>query len=184
MIGSFRRLFGALLWLALLAGPALAQAAEEARDPYQYFFSESFGDFREELAAAREQGKKGVMLFFEMDECPFCHRMKQTILNRPDVQAYFRERFIGVSVDVEGDVEITDFEGRAMSQKDYAFKVNRVRATPVIAFFDLEGKRVVRYTGATSSAEEFLWLVDYAADGRYRDLSFTKYKRERRNAAK
>ena len=174
-----------ILSLALsLTAQAAATGVSETRDPYQHFFSETFGDFTEELATAREQGKKGVMIFFEMDECPFCHRMKQTILNRPDVQEYFRERFIALSVDVEGDVEITDFQGRTMAQKDYAFKVNRVRATPVIAFFDLEGKRVVRYTGATSSVEEFLWLTDYAAEGHYQRLSFTKYKRERRKQAK
>ena len=174
----------ALLFIFSLALSLTAQAVGETRDPYQHFFSETFGDFTEELETARAEGKKGVMIFFEMDECPFCHRMKQTILNRPDVQAYFRERFIALSVDVEGDVEITDFQGRTMAQKDYAFKVNRVRATPVIAFFDLEGRRVVRYTGATSSVEEFLWLTDYASEGHYQRLSFTKYKRERRKQAK
>ena len=40
------------------------------------FFDETFGDFTEELTHAREQGKVGVFVFFEMDECPFCHRMK------------------------------------------------------------------------------------------------------------
>ena len=180
MIHRLLRVLAALL----LALPLIAGAAGETRDPYQHFFSESFGDFSEELATAREEGKKGVMIFFEMDECPFCHRMKQTIINRPEVQEYFREHFIAITVDVEGDLEITDFQGRTMSQKEYAFKVNRVRATPVIAFFDLEGKRVVRYTGAPSSVDEFLWLTDYAAEGHYKRTSFTKYKRERRKQAR
>ena len=167
------------LLLSLLLLPLAAAA--EIRDPYAHFFTQSLGDYRDELATARAEGKKGVFLFFEMDECPFCHRMKTRILNQSELQEWFRERFIAVSVDVEGDVEITEFEGRTMKQKDFALKVNRVRATPVMAFYDLDGKQVVRYTGATSSVEEFRWLTEYAAEGHYKRTSFNKYKRERRD---
>lgn len=153
--------------------------ASGGRDPYVYFFDETWGNFAEEITRAKEQGKKGVLLFFEMDECPFCHRMKETVLNQPEVQAYFKQNFLNFSVDIEGDVEIVDFEGRTLKQKDFAFKVNRVRATPVFAFYDLEGKQVVRYTGATSSVEEFMWLGEFAANGLYKDMKFTKYKRQK-----
>ena len=163
---------------ALLLAVASAAANAAPRDPYQYFFNDTFGDFHEELGRAKAEGKQGIMIFFEMDECPFCHRMKQTVLNQPEVQDWYREHFLLFSVDVEGDVEITDFEGRTMPQKDFAFKVNRVRATPVIAFYDLEGKRVARYTGATTGVEEFMLLGKYVAEGGYRDMPFTKYKRE------
>ncbi len=154
--------------------------AETPRDPYQYFFNESFGDYSEELENAREQGKQGVMVFFEMDECPFCHRMKNTIMNQPEVQTYYRERFLLFSHDIEGDIDIVDFEGNETTQKEYAVNVHRVRATPVIAFFDLEGNRVARYIGATRTAREFKWLADYVVDGHYKNTSFTRYKREKK----
>jgi len=127
-------------------------------------------------------GEKGVLVFFEMDECPFCHWMKQNVLNQPEVQAYFRERFLAFPVDIEGDIEITDFEGRTMPQKDFAFKVNRVRATPVFAFYDLEGNQVYRYTGRTRNVEEFLLMGRYVADGHYKSTSFTRFKRDQRNS--
>jgi thioredoxin-related protein len=166
-----------LLWIGLLFG---SQALAEApRDPYEHFFDQTFGDFPEELVRAREEGKQGILLFFEMDECPFCHRMKQTVLNQPRVQAYFREHFLSFVVDVGGDVEVTDFNGDTMSQKDFAFRVNRVRATPVFQFYDLEGEPVARFTGATSGVDEFLWLGEYVVDGRYKEMPFTRYKRER-----
>ncbi len=164
-----------LLWTLLSVAHA-----EAPRDPYQYFFNQSFGDYSEELANAREQGKKGIMIFFEMDECPFCHRMKDMIMNRPDVQEYYRDRFILLSHDIEGDIEIVDFEGNDTTQKEYAEKVHRVRATPVFAFFDLEGNRIARYIGATKSVHEFMWLADYVADGHYKNTSFTRYKRGRK----
>jgi len=163
--------------LAFVSFNAIAAATD--RDPYTHFFSQTLGDFTEELEAAREQGKKGVLIFFEMDECPFCHRMKETVLNQPEVQEYYGKHFLSFAVDVEGDVEIVDFEGRTMPQKDFAFKVNRVRATPVFAFYDLSGKQLARFTGATSGVEEFMWLGEFVVDGHYKDMPFTKYKRQK-----
>lgn len=169
--------------LMLFCVMTLAQAGEPVRDPGEYFFQETFGDFREELELAREEGKQAILLFFEQDECPFCYRMKTTVLNRPDVQDYFREHFRIFSVDIEGDLEITDFGGERTTQKDFAFRQFGVRATPVFAFFDLEGKLIARHTGPTGDAREFLWLGEYVADGHYRDQTFTAWKRERRRQA-
>lgn len=165
----------------LLAITLGASAADEIRDPYSYFFQDTFGDFQEEAATARAEGKRGILVFFEMDECPFCARMRETVLNRADVQDWFRERFRCFTVDIEGDVEITDFDGTVMPAKEFAARVHRVRATPVIAFFDLDGNRIVRYTGAPRDAQEFMWLGEFAADGHYRSTNFTKFKRDKRS---
>ena len=81
-------LFAFLFWLL----PALLQASE-TRDPYEHFFEASLGDLTEELEIARDEGKQGIFVFFEMDECPFCHRMKQTVLNQVEVQEFFGQRF-------------------------------------------------------------------------------------------
>ncbi|NEV62139.1 thioredoxin family protein [Thiorhodococcus minor] len=170
-----------LLWLALVwAGTALA----DIRDPADHFFGATFGDFSEELETARGEGKQGILLMFEMDECPFCHRMKTTVLNRSEVQDYFRDHFLIFPVDIEGDIEITDFSGQVMAQKDFALKSHRVRATPVFAFFDLDGSLVARYTGATRDADEFMLLGTYVVEGRYKDMSFSQYKRERRETSR
>ena len=168
------------LWLLCAS---LTHAAV-GRDPYTYFFNEGWGNFAEDLVRAREEGKKGILIFFELDECPFCHRMKTTVLNQPEVQKFFRDNFLNFSVDIEGDVEMTDFQGKTMPQKDFAFKVNRVRATPVFAFYDLQGNQVVRYTGATSGVQEFLWLGEFMAKGLYKEMRFTQYKRQQAKAAR
>jgi thioredoxin-related protein len=170
-----KMLWFALFCLSLIAMPALA---DTPRDPGEYFFDQTFGDFTEELAVARDEGKQGILLMFEMDECPFCHRMKTTVLNRPDVQDYFKEHFMIFPVDIEGDIEVTDFSGNTMPQKELALKGFRVRATPVFAFFDLDGQLVARYTGATRDADEFMLLGRYVVDKAYQEMTFTKYKRE------
>jgi thioredoxin-related protein len=157
-----------------------SQAAPATRDPEQYFFDQTFGDFQEELENARHQGKQGILIMFEMDECPFCHRMKTQVLNQPDVQEYYKAHFLIFPVDIEGDVEVTDFAGNTQAQKDFALKQFRVRATPVFGFFDLNGKLVARYTGATRDKAEFLLLGRYVVDGVYEEKSFSRYKRESR----
>jgi thioredoxin-related protein len=165
-------------------GPTTSLAADAApRDPGRYFFDQTFGDFSEELETARDAGKEGILLMFEMDECPFCHRMKTMVLNQPEVQDYFKEHFLIFPVDVEGDIEVTDFSGNTSTQKELALKQFRVRATPVFAFFDLDGNLVARYTGATRDPEEFLLLGQYVVEDAYKETTFTKYKRAKREAA-
>jgi len=172
-----------LMLSLLLLAPLTSPGAPANRDPGQYFFDQSLGDFSEELQNARDQGKTGVLLFFEQEECPFCHRMKTTVLNRAEVQDYYKEHFLIFPVDIEGDVEMVDFEGNTRTQKDFAFNEHRVRATPVFAFFDLNGKLVTRYTGATRDAEEFLWLGEYVVQGAYKEMTFPRYKRQRSSKA-
>ena len=176
-----RQWFQSLLMSAVLVLLSTPTLASEPRDPYKFFFNETWGDFSEELVNAKSQGKKGVLIFFEMDECPFCHYMKTNVLSQPEVQEYYRKHFLLFPVDIEGDIEITNFQGESTKQKDFAFKENRVRATPVFAFFDLQGKRIHRHTGKTNGVEEFLWMGEYVAMGEYKNMPFVKYKRQKRN---
>ena len=186
MLPVFRSIGLALICWGLVANAS----ASTPRDPYQYFFEQNLGDLTEELETAKDEGKKGVFLFFEMDECPFCHRMKKTVLNQPEIQDYFKQNFHSLAIDIEGDVEIVDFGGNETTQKGFSSK-NRVRATPVMAFYDLEGNQVVKFTGATSGSEEFKWLAEYYLQGIYkmkdkngRNIRFSKYKRLKKQQKK
>ena len=160
-----------IAFLLMVTAPAWA----ETRDPGTHFFQPKFGDFKAELAAAKAQGKKGIFLFFEMDDCPFCARMESTILNQADVQDAYRAQFLLYPIDINGDTEMTDFQGKATTEKAFAL-ANRVRATPVLMFFDLDGKLVARHTGPTKDKAEFLLLGRYVTEGAYATRSFTQYK--------
>jgi thioredoxin-related protein len=158
-----------LLWL--MAG--LAQA--ETREVSQYFFDQKLGDFKAELASAKKDGKQGILLMFEQEDCPWCHRMKATILNQSEVQDYYKKHFLVFSLDIKGDTSMVDFQGKETTEKAFAAE-NRVRATPVFGFFDLNGKLVFRWTGVTKDANEFLLLGRYVAEGAYKTQSFVAYK--------
>ena len=160
-----------IAFLFVLAAPAWA----ETRDPANHFFQPKFGDLQADLQEAKKQGKKGIFLFFEMDDCPFCERMKTTILNQSEVQDAYRAQFLLYSIDVNGDTQMTDFQGKNATEKDFAF-AHRVRATPTLLFFDLDGKLVARHTGPTKNKAEFLLLGQYVAEGAYATQPFAKYK--------
>ena len=174
--GSLKFLFHAAILLSTI--PAVAQQ----RDPEAFFFNETFGDYAEELENAKAQGKRGVLLMFQQQDCPFCDRMRSTVLNQARVQDYYRGNFLIFHVDIEGDIDITDFNGQQLPEKEFAFNKNRVRATPVFAFYDLEGNRVARYTGATTDVDEFMLLGKYVVDEIYKTMSFNRYKREQQQS--
>ncbi len=176
---NIQNLILSILLLSVSVSTASASSAN-VRDPYKHFFNETWGDMPEEIQNAKSAGKKAILIFFEMDECPFCHYMKNNVLNQPKVQEFYRQHFLNLSVDIEGDVEMVNFKGQTTRLKDFAFKENRVRATPVIAFFDFKGKRIYRHTGKTSGVDEFMWLGEFIANGVYKKSSFSRYKRKKR----
>ncbi len=154
------------------------ELAESAED----FFDVSFGDLQEELEIIQEEDKTALLVMFETKDCPWCMRMKQTVLNRQAVQDFYHTHFRVLSLDAEGDVLITDFDGNDLTTKEFSLKAMRVRATPVFAFFDYQGKLITRYTGALKNAHDFLLLGRYVVDGHYRTTRFSQFRRENQSS--
>ena len=168
--------FMVFLFIGYLAHPVVL--AEELRNASE-FFDHSFGDLMEEGVTAREEGKVGVLLMFETEDCPWCKRMKEQVLNRARVQDLYRDNFRILSLNTEGGTMITAFDGNELLEKDFALKYNRIRATPVFVFFDPDGNLLTRYTGAVKNIEEFVLLAEYVIGGHYKDTRFNNFKRER-----
>ncbi len=175
MIGIASRHLGivtrlAFLGFVLVVGAGSA-AEPEIRDPRAHFFTQSFGDLPEELEAARAAGKLGLLLFFEQEGCPYCARMERSVLNRADVQDWYNERFVTIAVDINGDVELTDFDGVTLPSKVFA-RHRRVFTTPTLSFIDFQGAEVHRRTSMVTTPEEFLRLGRYVAEGHYTDTTW------------
>jgi thioredoxin-related protein len=160
--------------LCALAVPALAA---EGRDPYQYFFTSGTDDFRAELADAKKGGKKALFVMFEQDGCSGCIYMKEHVLNRSDIQKFYRERFLNFSINIYGAAPLEDFAGRNVTEKTFAQALG-IRATPTLMFYDLEGREIVRITGAIRDAGEFIALGEFVASGAYRKRKFAEFLRE------
>ncbi len=158
-------------------------AADEIRDPEIAFFEESFGDMTEELAVVSDEGKTALLIMFETNDCPWCMRMKQTVLNHARVQDYYREHFKILKLNAEGGAPIVDFTGKEVSETEFATELLRVRATPVFAFYDTDGQLLTKLTGTTKDADEFLLLGEFVVGGHYQTQKFSQYRRAQKKAS-
>ncbi len=181
LIPAWRPLIALWLLGASLV-PAAGYGAEPASETAS-FFDQSFANIKEELQAARTEGKLGLVIMFDDEDCPWCQKMKATILTQARVQDYYHRHFRVIHLDIKGDAPVTDFTGKEMTQKDYAFIQHRVRATPVFLFLDLDGKVLTRYTGASKDADEFLLLAEFVVSGADKTGNFTAYKRQKLSGA-
>jgi len=169
---------GLLLFLLLSAMAGTLAADDSVRDPREFFFTQSFGDLPEELAAARQQGKQGMLLFFEAEDCRYCIAMLRQVFNQKRVQDWYQERFLSLAIDIHGDVEIKDFDGITLPSKIFA-EQRKVFITPVLSFIDLEGNEIYRHLGMVKTPEEFLVMGEYIVGKYYLDTEFWVYAKRR-----
>lgn len=162
-----------LLCLSLWGG--FAHASES--DNGQAFFNSSFGNLVEELSVAKSQGKQGIILFFEMEGCPYCRAMRQNLFTQATIQQMYQQKFMIFSIDIKSDVEVSDFTGKQFTQKTFA-AANRVRSTPTTIFYDLQGQELYRFVGMSQNSQEFLALADYVLSKQYQQRSFKDYQRQ------
>lgn len=166
-----RRLaFALLAVLALLPGPALAN--------WEKFFTLSLGDLRAELEDARKAGKKGILLIYQQDPCPYCERMKAAILSRADVQQWYGARFSSFSIDIRGSSELVDFDGRKTTEGRFAREA-LVRGAPAMDFYGLDGKLQARVPGEVRDWRTFMALGDWVASGAHAQQTFDQFRAAR-----
>lgn len=143
------------------------------------FFTTFLDNLEKELALAREQGKKGVMIFFSTPVCPFCHRMKKTVLIKKQVQTFFQTNFRLLEMNIVDTRTLKDFSGHNTTQHKFA-QEHRIRVTPTMIFYDLQGEPLFRQVGIVANSQEFIWLGEYILQEGYTRDSFSHYKREKR----
>ena len=138
----------AVFAMLLAAGIAVGAepATEDTRNPREYFFTQTFGDLPEEMQLASDEGKQGMLLFFEADACPYCQYMLKNVFNQQPVQNWYAERFVSIAVDIHGDVELKDFDGIILPSKIFADQ-RRIFMTPVMSFINFNGVEIYRHLG-------------------------------------
>jgi thioredoxin-related protein len=169
--------------LILALGTAAPAASAQTRDPEDHFFSLNTGDLKAEAADARAAGKKAILIMFEQDGCPGCTYMKEHVLNRVDVQNFYRQRFINFSLNIFGAVPVTDFAGGNHTEKSYAQAIG-IKGTPTFLFYDLAGNEAVRIVGPVRTVEEFILLGEFVASGAYKSRKFADYRQEQQQKKK
>ena len=115
-----------------LATPLLAQDLGDDGLHKQPWMRETFKDLRADLAEAAAEGRR-LVIFFEQRGCIYCRAMHEEVFADPEISDYIGAHFFVVQLNLHGDVEVTDFDGESLSEKDMARKW-RVMFTPSILF--------------------------------------------------
>jgi len=167
-----------LLILTVLVTGVVLASVSGTRDAREFFFTLTFGDLPEEMEVARGDGKLGMLLFFEAEDCPYCHHMLKNVFNQTDVQDWYQERFVSIAIDIHGDVEMQDFSGITLPSKVFSDQQG-VFLTPVMSFVDIEGEEIYRHLGMIGTPQEFLLLGEYIVDGHYKKMRYDDFSKAR-----
>jgi thioredoxin-related protein len=176
-----RRYLKRILLFALLALCGAAQAQQPAQrtlapglvNPGAHeqpdWFKQSFLDLREDVAEARAAHKR-LMVYFYQDGCPYCARLLRDNFGQRRIAEATRRYFDVIALNMWGDREVTDLQGRTLTEKAFA-KAQKVMFTPTLLLFDQTGKLVLRIDGYFPP-HRFLAAVEYVGQGRDAEESF------------
>ena len=99
----------------------------------QPWFLESFLELADDLDAST-QNRKRFAIMWELRGCPYCRQTHLVNFAMPEIEAYIKDRFEILQLNIIGAREATDFDGEKLSEKSIAAKYG-VRVTPTIQFF-------------------------------------------------
>jgi thioredoxin-related protein len=120
--------------MAVAAAPALAKARLGEDGLYhEDWYLESFLDLAEDLGNAGQGGKRFAILW-GLRNCPPCRRMHEVHLADPAIEAYIRDNFALLHLNLLGAREVTDFDGSKLTEKALAKRYG-IEGTPAIQFF-------------------------------------------------
>lgn len=152
-----------LALVAFLTRHAAAQAAPQP-SPHAIdippWFSDTFLDFREDIADATREGKR-VLVYFGQDGCPYCRRLMTVNFSQRTIVDKTRRHFVAIALNLWGDRETTWIDGRTRSEKALAGALG-VQFTPTLLFLDERGGVVARLDGYWPPAR-FESVLDYVA---------------------
>ena len=167
----------AVVWAGLAQAATLGDDGLHKTD----WMRDTFKDLREDLAEANAEGKR-LMVLVEQRGCIYCTKMHEEVFPIPEIEAYIREHYFVVQLNMFGDVEVTDFDGTILSEKDMVQSWG-VLFTPTMIFSPSEVDEGASGTAAAAAVmpgafEKWTtynllnWVVE---EGYLGDESFQKY---------
>ena len=174
------------LWLA---APLLAAEMGDDGLHKAAWMRDTFKDLSEDLEEANSEGKR-LAVIIEQRNCMYCKKMHETVFSDPDIFSYLMDNFFVIQINMFGNVEVTDFNGEALEERDMVSKWG-IMFTPTMMFFPEDASdeqpanqvMIASMPGAfgKETARNLLtWVIDkeYEMPG----ASFQKYHADKYNA--
>lgn len=173
-----RSLLGLLIFLAHAAWAPASEAPQRGKvtaspnHPAPAWFKESFLEIQEDAVEAGEADKH-LMLFFHLNNCPYCDRMLTESFEADPNMSYIRQHFDVIMLNVKGDREVVFNEELTVLEKELA-ELLEVRGTPAILFLTPENKPVARVNGYRAPPR-FRSVLEYVSSKAYKTTTLTRF---------
>jgi len=165
-----RRLFGMLALLAAMsAPPAGAQIGDEVLPPP---FTETLLELPDDAAQAAKSGKR-LLLYFGQQGCPYCKELMQTSFTQKAIVDRIARHFVAIGFDLFGNREVTWFDGKVRSEKEFA-KFLKVQFTPTVLLLNEKGDIIGRINGYYPP-HRFAAALEYSAQRMEGRLGFAEH---------
>ena len=136
------------------------------------WFKESFLDIAEDVAEASEADKH-VLLFFQLNGCPYCDRMLTESFKAEPTKSFIQTHFDSIAVNIKGDRDIAFNDEIEVTEKELS-EALAVWSTPAILFMDENNKTVVRVNGYRAP-ERFRQVLEFVSTRAYRKTKLADY---------
>jgi thioredoxin-related protein len=136
------------------------------------WFKESFLDIAADVEEAGENDKH-VILFFHLDQCPYCDKMLKESFSSPLLKAEIEENFDVIAINIKGSNEIEFTKDQSFTEKELARQLN-IQYTPAILFLNNKNKAVARLNGYRS-AKKFRHILNYVKEKEYKKGTLMRY---------
>lgn len=161
------------------AGDAAPTMGEDGIYHYDWYH-QSFLELADDLEEALDDDKT-LMIKFDQKGCIYCEKVALEILSEPAINAYVREHFVVVQLDIYGGREVTDLDGDIRPENEMSRKWG-VIFTPTIYFLGapVEGGTIPEQASAVMPGAfgklTFLGFLEWiVAKGYEGDEPFQKY---------
>ena len=130
-----RKIF-AVLAAVLIGLPAYAAELGDDGLHKAAWMRDTFKDLREDLAEATAEGKR-LAIIIEQRGCIYCKKMHEEVFIDPAIDSYIKDNYFFVQINMFGDVEVTDFDGETLPEKEMVQKWGAL-FTPLMIYFPEE----------------------------------------------
>ena len=164
-----------IVTFSVISSQAAERGSIKGGVPHQApsWFKESFLEIAEDVEEAGEENKH-VILFFQLNSCPYCDRMLEESFEAEPLRSYIQQHFDTIAINVRGDRDIAFNEDISVTEKELS-DILKVAATPAILFLGKENQTIVRVNGYRAP-QRFQSVLEYVATGAYQSESLADYQ--------
>ena len=137
------------------------------------WFKLSFLELDTDIQEAKEDNKKGLIVYFGQKFCAYCKAHLERNWGQEDIVKYTRKNFDVIAINIKGQRPVVDLDGKIYTEKSFAaFK--ETNFTPSVIFYNTNGKEVLRLRGYRPPYQ-FRAALEYVSDQHYKKETFSNY---------